>query len=171
MREGGLVEKIGPHATGRPFFASVAVCEPEAYARLSLGLPAEALPLVFQPALAEGRMGWYLQPETFGIWKDVGTPALWWDTHLEMIERMETGALPQSWRLMIEKKIERVQSGVWQGRESQSRIKKAWPVSFWDGQGIAPQDLGPQQILYGSAQNLTGRGIGFGGSWVEIVDL
>ncbi len=169
----GRIEKIGPKTSGRPFFVGAAVFEPEAFAGVPEAAPAEAVPLVFEPAIASGRAGFYEVVGGFGIWKDIGSPELWLETHLEMIARLETGALPQPWRRSIEARCERLANGIWLANGARRSQPRDWAgPCFWDGRGTPPKKLGPQAVLYGNAtQSELKGGIGFEGSWVQVAKL
>ncbi len=170
----GLIQKIGPHCSGRPFFIGAAVFEPEALAHVPFGVPAETIPLIFQPAIDAGRAGFHGVTGGYGIWKDIGSPSLWLDAHLEIIERLETGRLPGSWRKRMEAVSERVSNGVWIGKRAR-RPRSPFSFSgpcFWDGQGLMPKSLGARAVLYGETKDPDLRnGIGFEGAWVQGANL
>jgi NDP-sugar pyrophosphorylase family protein len=175
----GRIKGIGPQALGRPFFLGAAVFEPQALAGVPPGLPGETVPLIFQPAIAAGRAGYHWNAGGYGIWKDVGTPALWLDAHLELMDRLETGALPSVWRRRIEARARRVSQGIWIGAEATGHRRGYSGFSspsFWDGVGKAPRELGPGAVLYGSDSGLANvgslrGGIGSGGAWVQVTQL
>jgi MurNAc alpha-1-phosphate uridylyltransferase len=154
-----------------PFWAGVAVIEPEALSGVPEDQPAEFVPLVLRPAIESGRVGALV---TSGQWHDIGSPELWLRTHLRLIGALETGALSAGWRRLIERRASRVESLQWVTRggriPAQAAGEWAGPC-FWDGKGQAPRRFGPEAVLYGDApsgRDVLGRGIGIAGVWAEL---
>jgi MurNAc alpha-1-phosphate uridylyltransferase len=166
----GLVQGIPEEAvTGRPYFVSVGIIEPEALAGISPDEPAELLTRVFRPLIAEKKMGYYL---TDGQWYDVGSPQLWLETHEALIQGLETGALPREWRLEIEKKNKRIAQEVWISKGSKRDfVTSSWvaPAYFnhlGDSTAQPPSKFGPDAVLYGDAHSFPSefaRRIGYRG--------
>ncbi|MDR3605929.1 MAG: sugar phosphate nucleotidyltransferase [Oligoflexia bacterium] len=170
LHDDDLVRGIGAHAKGKPFFVGAAVFEPEALDYVPDGIPAETVPTIFSPAIAMNKAGFHPISGGYGIWKDIGSPALWLDAHLEIIARLETGALPGIWRRRIESVAQRAANGIWAGRGV--RFHQGEAPCYWDGNGVRPPKLGPNAVLYGDAASaqLSG-GIGFEGLWVHCPQL
>ncbi|MEN9723448.1 MAG: hypothetical protein RJB38_1434, partial [Pseudomonadota bacterium] len=86
----------------------------------------------------------------------IGSPELWWSTHLALIDGLEQGSLPVQWSQRLRKSVIQLQPGVWQGRFPAAPVKEIsqWrgPV-FWDGRGRPPQSLGPEAIVYGELES------------------
>jgi NDP-sugar pyrophosphorylase family protein len=171
----GLITGLGEKAKGRPFFVGAAVIEPDALGAIQPNGPAEFVPTVLLPAIERGQAGVYLAE---GQWHDVGSPALWLQTHLEMIRALETGALPRAWRERIEDRNQRVASLQWMDESVSSRLAHVWDWSgpaYWSPWGDAsarpPARLGSSAVLYGSAPSEGGslsEGIGYGGVWKSV---
>ena len=74
----------------RPFFCGAAIVEPEALRHLPLGVPAEFVPEVLAPAVAQHRVAM----ATFrGGWWDIGSPELWVHSHLDLERLAESDSL------------------------------------------------------------------------------
>ncbi len=106
----GIVSGAGELVEGRPFFSGVAIIEKEALVHVPPSGPSEFLPTILTPGIREGWVGSYVFK---GDWFDIGSPLLWQQTHLELIERLETGRLRPSWRKRIEAVARRTSNGVW----------------------------------------------------------
>ena len=156
----GLIQGLGEVVTGRPYFVSVAVIEPEALQGISTSDPSELLPLVFRPLIEQKKMGYYL---TDGHWYDVGSPLLWWETHRALIKGLETGTLPREWRLEIEIVNKRIAQEVWISKGSKRDFKTSnWvsPAYFnhlGDSTAQPPKNFGPDAALYGDLHAFAGE--------------
>jgi hypothetical protein len=168
----GLIRGFGEVVADRPFFVGAAVIEPEALAKVPAQGPAEFVPTILAPAIEAGKAGAFMAD---GHWYDVGSPALWLETHVELLRALETGALPAGWRKRIEAGSFRVGPMAWTSRDSASRARHAcmnWAgPCYWSAYGDeaakAPREFGPRAVLYGTASTplpLSG-GIGFSGKW------
>lgn len=170
--ERGLVTGLGERATGRPFFIGAAVIEPEALEKVPAGAPAETVPLIFRPAIEEGRAGFFRASGPEAPWKDVGSPALWLESHLSLIRDLETGRVPPLWRKRIESASARVAQGIWTARRegfiNHARATRWEGPCYWAGEK-APKNLGPNAVLYGDGGTAAlSNGIGYQGLWVQL---
>jgi NDP-sugar pyrophosphorylase family protein len=173
-REGGgdfgLVQGISENpVSGKPYFVSVGIIEPEAFEGISPDEPSELLPRVFRPLIEEKKMGYYV---TDGHWYDVGSPELWLETHEALIKGLEIGTLPREWRLEIEKVNKRIAQEVWISKGSKRDFKTSQWVSpayfnhLGDSTAQPPSKFGPDAVLYGDAHSFPSeftRRIGYRG--------
>ena len=139
----GRVIGFAPHAHERPFFIGSAVIEPDALARVPREGAAEFVPTILEPAIAEGRACAAL---TRPRWHDVGSPALWLDAHLALIEALETGALSRGLRERIESRARRLADRVW-GEIGARELAFPAPPSFVGS--AAGYRVTPHAISYG----------------------
>lgn len=176
--EEGRIRSIGDLATGRPFFIGAAVMEADAFDLVPDGVSAETVPLIFEPAIREGKAGVFLACGKDDPWKDIGAPSLWLDAHLSLIQGLETGKIPSAWRTRIEQNAHRVAQGIWISRKSATLSNRArathWSgPCFWSGEK-APQQFGPNSVFYGNIAGSAGprsNGIGRDGAWVDVAKL
>jgi MurNAc alpha-1-phosphate uridylyltransferase len=150
-----------------PFWAGVAVLEPEALAGVPDG-PAEFIPSILKPALERGKVGAHLFS---GAWFDVGSPELWLRAHLALIDGLETGAIPRDWRTRIERSSHRLAQGQWVSNHARRVDNGGWegPCYFGGETKDAPRMLGPEAVLYGRApEGKLARGIAYGGEAIEL---
>jgi N-acetyl-alpha-D-muramate 1-phosphate uridylyltransferase len=177
-----LVTGFGKPEVDRPFFVSVAVIEPEALKDVPDASPSEFLPQILSPAIAQRKAGAFL---TQGVWHDIGSPGQWLRTHLGFLQGLESGALPKSWRGLVERRAARIGEQAWVSRDR--RFSRKFPTSewvgpcYWGDDGFKdagfPRFLGPRAVVYGDAldspyegggrERLT-EGIGFRGDWVGV---
>lgn len=174
----GLVTGLTEPVKKRPFFASVAIVEPEALAGVPSG-PAEFVPTIFLPAILAQKAGVYLAS---GAWSDVGSPALWYETHIKLMDQIEKGQCPKLWQTRIEKQSHRLASSIWASKNVKGPVTWSAPA-YWSplssgytaqaGQ-VKPEKLGPGAILYGDLLSGAGKssalksGIGLGKKWVDL---
>lgn len=171
----GLLTGLGEQMEGRPFFMGAMVLEPEAFSQVSLGEPAEFVPAVLQPAIQKRKAGVFLSA---GTWFDMGTPELWRNTHLSMIQQLEGASgsrdLNSLWRKRIESVNRRLNPGVWISRGTPRPPHLAsWSAPcYWNsrsGDLKFPVDFGPGAVLYGEpSQESSQSGIGYGGQWIQL---
>lgn len=168
----GLVTGFGTLEEGKAFYSGCAVIEPEALRDVPLEGPAEFVPTILEPAIREGKAGALVFD---GKWLDIGSPALWLDAHVELIESLETGLLPIPWKERIEKRNRRIAPGIWVEKGEKNLISvSGWaPPAYWSASGSHPVRLGPREVLYGArsaapTERSLRSGIGYGGKWVEI---
>lgn len=157
----GLIQGIPDTAvTGKPYFVSVGIIEPEAIRGISPDEPSELLPKVFRPLIEEKKMGYYLAD---GHWYDVGSPLLWLETHEELIRGLETGSLPRDWRLEIEAKNKRIAQEVWisKGCKREFCTSDIFGPAYFNHLGDStaqpPKRFGPNAVLYGDAHQFAGE--------------
>lgn len=176
----GLVRNIGDPAQHVPFFSGVAAIEPEAFKGFEPGKPADFLNEILKPAVLQGKVGSYwidnrLEKNPYS-WFDIGSPELWYQTHLSFMHLYEEGELPSLWRSRIEKSARRLGAQAWVShRASIQQIPSRWNAPFfWDPAGggesaaQAPKIFGPGAILYGSPPegvDSIQKGIGYGKIW------
>ena len=145
----GLVTGLGAKEVERPFFVGVAIIEPEAIAHLPEKQAFEFVPQILNPAIEAGKVGFYLAD---GLWFDVGSPQLWHEAHIELIEAGERGAIPAHWRKRIESVAERVSERTWAARDKN--------VEF---------ELGPSSVIYGQRPDISsGCVISYDGIAVDV---
>jgi NDP-sugar pyrophosphorylase family protein len=131
---------------GRPFFIGAAVLEPEALVHVPIAGPAEFVPTILEPMIAQKKAGYFL---TSGEWRDIGAPDLWLDAHVFLLRALETGRLHAPWRHRIESRNRRIANEIWvdQNAPHVRTIDWAGPC-YWDGQGEPPRALGPSSVQY-----------------------
>jgi NDP-sugar pyrophosphorylase family protein len=173
----GLIRGFGELAVDKPFFAGVAVIEPEAVAHLPEGEPADFVRDVLEPAIKAGRAGAYLANAP---WYDIGSPALWFEAHWDLMEGLEKNTMPPAWRGRIENNVRKISPTGLVARSSPAVLDVSrWQAPyFWSRQTIPgietqviPPELGPRTVLYGAgpASGLRpSNGIGFQGLWCDI---
>ena len=168
-----LVTGLGGPVQGKPFFASAAVLDRETLAGLPQG-PSDFIKDILEPAIQRKQVGVYIHR---GIWFDIGTPAQWLNTHVEMMNLLEKGTLPGPagalWRKRIEALNRRIGKTIWVSKDSPRTLStKDWVgPCYWSSEGKVPgpSPFGPRAILYGSPPRHTPRnGIGSQGKWVDI---
>ncbi len=172
--ERGLISGIGEPRIGRPVFVSAAVMEAEVLRGLPEDEVLETLPLIFKPAIAAGKAAYFL---TDGIWLDVGSPRLWLEAHLELLDRLETGRIAPWIRRKIEAKNRRIGERVWVSERVSPRALRRLPSEALCGPlylGELPdaRDVvyGPRAVWYGHKRSGAVEhkdGIGYGGVWVS----
>jgi len=178
----GLITGLGELHSGRPFFAGAAVLEPEALAGLNPHEPSDFINDVLKPALRAQKVGFFL---TTGAWYDIGSPLLWMNTHLSLIERLETGnfstQISRLWMKRIEKTNQRLSEKIWvmnrSSRFCPSNPRHTWQAPCYWGEisqegdtRKTPLSLGPHAVLYGPLLGRTQfqNGIGYAGDWVSF---
>lgn len=180
----GQVTGLGQSRPGKPFFMGAAVIEPEALEEVPSTGPAEFVPTILEPAIRKKKAGVFL---TRSEWYDMGSPALWLETHFALMHQMEMRGTVNApaflWRERILGSNLRIADGIWISKGSRHpRYVPDWTgPCYWNGEygcGTAvsqvPQVLGPQAVLYGQPSDSVpsigawSSGIGFGGLWVPI---
>ncbi len=164
-----LVTGLGSVVSDKPFFMSVAVIEPDAFAGAPVSGEFGLVEEVFLPAIAERKCAAYLVDDPRErLWFDVGSPELWLSAHASLIELLERGTAPPLLRRRIEAESLRVGERIWASRRSKlpaSRVGWAAPA-YWgaDPQVDAPRELGPGAVVYGAFTDLTSsfRGVALG---------
>lgn len=150
-RQSSLLTTVGELEHARPYFVGAAVIEADALG----GVPPEGacdfVPKILMPELARRKVGVFAAQ---GLWFDLGSPELWWRTHLELLARLETGALPADWRARFEELNERVGERAW-ARRGTSRAALAGllgPGAYFDPDGDpqAVARVGHAAIQYGA---------------------
>lgn len=142
----GIIKRLGELEERRPFFVGVAVIEPEALAHLPDRTAFEFVPEILRPAVESGRAGAYL---TEGLWFDVGSPALWYGTHIRLLKLLSKGTLPSLWSQRIIQSASRVEPGHIEGQD-------------WSA------DLSSGVVSYGTAGSLDGPLLRYDGLEVRI---
>jgi len=149
----GRVVGTGRKSRGVPFYTGVAIIEPEILMHLPAGRELEFVPAILEPAIQAGKVGAF---RSEGLWYDIGSPALWLGTHLDLISRLESGQLPVAWRRRIELSSRRVAEGIWVSRrtpESSLGRIQINPRTYFDiisvSGDIRGGELGPDAVSYG----------------------
>jgi NDP-sugar pyrophosphorylase family protein len=151
---GGRVLGLGATGTQVPFYAGVAVIEPELLKRLPPGVPLEFVPSILEPSLRDGHAGAHFFE---GDWIDIGSPRLWRDAHLQLMEGLETGSLSPLWRRRIELAARRIGDRVWTsvGSENRKSSPETAPSVFIGSANQTPpngwRSVGPRAVVYGPA--------------------
>ena len=140
-----MISSLGELQSEKPFFVGVAVIEPEAIRHLPAGKAFEFVPEILKPAVDAGKAGAFVSQ---GLWFDVGSPSLWHDAHLKLMQAWEDGLLPARWRARIEHQARRLSKGRWSG-------------AGWQA------DLGRRSVVYGSESELAEGRIAYDG--LEVV--
>ncbi len=167
----GACERIlglGEKGSSGRMYVGCAILEREAVAHLEPGVPLDFVKDILQPAIENGSAGAHLFS---GIWMDVGSPRLWWKTHLELMDRYEADQIPSSWRELLEERNRRLASGVWCAKSASiERAPPEWASPcYWNGVGAIPARLGPASVLYGEpCGRHSSSGIGADGQWVSL---
>ncbi len=168
------VKGLGEHSNYRPYYSGVAVMEEEAIASVRGNQPSEFVPMILEPALRAGKVGYYLEENP--IWMDIGSPELWWKAHFDLIKMVEgRKSFPDIWQRRIEKQNYCLQEGLWVDQH----IPESWGAHAgsgylgWAGHS-KPSSPGPnckaELVLYAdektSRQTEFNCGIGFKDKWV-----
>ncbi|NDD91083.1 hypothetical protein EBZ37_03240 [bacterium] len=166
---GDFIVGLGEKTSSGKMYVGVAILEPEALDGVPEGAPADFAEMILKPAISSGKVGAH---HFSGLWMDVGSPRLWWETHLELMRLSEQSALPKSWLELINRESKQIGPFIWTSKKSPlQRAPAGWiGPSYWDGSGLQPALLGPSAVLYGNApqdQKLT-QGIGAYGCWISV---
>ncbi len=174
----GLIQGLGEKKSRCTYFIGAAVIEKGACGQIPSEGPADFVSNILEPAIACKKAGVFISS---GSWYDIGSPSLWFQSHLALIDRLETGRWesPESrqWKARIEKTNQRVGERIWTSRGSPvPTMTSRWrPSVYWDGRGtqgeFVPKNLGSDSVLYGSGNAGRGkyqRGIGIGDLWVNF---
>ncbi len=169
----GLITGWSPPASrSGALYIGAAVIEPEALGAVPQGEPAEFVPTMLKPAIEARKAGYFL---TNGLWFDVGDPTAWLNTHLSLVQALETGKLSALWRQRIEETSTRVGPSFWARRGSSfwGGCELAGP-GFWDARGVRSRELagvrlGPNAVAYGKVESGDfSNAISFGGQAVKV---
>jgi NDP-sugar pyrophosphorylase family protein len=158
--DAGLIQGLGDVVSGRPYFVGAAVLEPELFRGISNTEPSEFVPMILQPAIQEKKAGFYIAE---GQWFDIGDPKSWLETHLKLMQGLETGSIPKNWRLRIESVNKRIAQEVWISEGARRNFKVSGIVSpsyfnhLDDTTAQPPEHLGPNAVLYGDAHSYHGE--------------
>lgn len=168
----GLIRALGVPTVGKPYFAGVAVIEPEAVRALPANEPADFVQQVLAPAVAQGKVGAYLASVP---WTDIGSPLLWHQAHFTLLNDSNEGKLPAGWKRRLEQSLRKISPQGWVSRRAPGVLMvTGWEEPFfwspYGDQSDPPARLGSQCILYGAPPQGCGlsRGIGLGGDWVDL---
>ncbi|MGK5084901.1 sugar phosphate nucleotidyltransferase [Bdellovibrionota bacterium FG-1] len=171
----GLITGLGPKTLGKPFFVGAAVLEPEALQHVPALGPSEFVSSILNPAIKARKAGVFF---TQGQWHDVGSPALWLEAHVALIRGLETGTICRSWRARIEQSNRRIASELWAAKNVSPKVFRtsqwvgpAYWNSLGDSTATAPENFGPQAVLYGTSTGIgssLNEGIGYRGVWTPI---
>ncbi len=154
----GQVTGLGDLSSTAPFYLGIAVIEKSALNYVKPSGFSDFLQEILLPKIKEGVVAAHVvKAEAF----DIGSPALWLKTHVELIRQLELGrGLSSLIRKRIEKENCRVAEGVWISKKDIHRWRaKEWiGPAYWntllDETGKCPSSLGPNVVVYG-------------GSWLE----
>ncbi len=176
-REGQIMTGIGSPQASRPFWTGAAVIEPEALKGVPQKGPSEFVPDVLLPAVRSEQVGvcW-----VEGVWHDIGSPALWAQTHFDLMRLFESDGVKnprvQRWQERFLRVNRCIADHCWEHRSSQidwagSGVALQGPFYIGDGaDGSLVRKVGPQAVVYGPMpQGLLKceNGIAFGGYWVK----
>jgi NDP-sugar pyrophosphorylase family protein len=90
----GLVTGTGAKKNKVPFYTGTGVFETKAFTHLKADFPAEFVPEVLLPKIAERKVGFFWMED---LWLDIGTPSLWWKSHFILNRAHEQNRLPPLW--------------------------------------------------------------------------
>lgn len=93
-----------------PFFTGSAVIEPEALRGLPSERPLDFVASCLEPAIQKGTAGAFV---VNGSWHDVGSPRMWWETHLDLLTQWSAGKVPTPWASRWGATIECIAPGVY----------------------------------------------------------
>jgi MurNAc alpha-1-phosphate uridylyltransferase len=96
-----------------PFYTGCAVIEPEVLRPLPQGVPVDFVVSCLIPAIEAGRAG---ALEVDGAWYDIGSPELWWKTHLDLIRSYEERRLPSAWLETWDLSLQKIAPGFYCSR-------------------------------------------------------
>lgn len=174
-----MMRRLGDFQMNRPFFASVAVIEPEALQGISPDEPSDFIEKILLPSVQMGKVGIHLvdnslEPEP-STWFDIGSPELWHSTHLSLMRLIEDEELPNLWKERILRQNVRLANGIWTSkRSSLQQAPSDWKgPCYWAPEGTSvqpPVTLEPGSILYGAPPEswVPRSGIGFRGMWTNL---
>ncbi|MEK6706298.1 MAG: sugar phosphate nucleotidyltransferase [Candidatus Poribacteria bacterium] len=153
-----LVTGLGRLEAGKPFFAGIAVIEPQAVSSLTEG-PLEFVSAVLAPAIEARKVGCFLSNS---LWFDIGSPSTWLTTHLELIEKLETNSVPIRWSDRISSVNRKVSEKIWVSKNNTPKNSTYGEVDiahwrgpcYWSGHddelALPPKQFGPNAVLYGA---------------------
>ncbi len=176
-----LIRGLGEKREGRPFYAGIAIVEPECLANLDPNTAAEFVPEILEPAIRVGKAGAFifdnsLEPDN-SRWCDIGSPELWHKAHLDWIQLFEEEELPKLWKDRILKANRRLAPGIWVSNRAPVDLDfSRWKApSYWapeGGETTPPAQLSARTILYGKSPFADGvsapSGIGYRGLWKTL---
>ncbi len=96
----GLITGTGSKKNRVPFYTGTAVFETKAFSHLKSGVPAEFVPEVLLPKIAEQKVGFFWMED---LWLDIGSPSLWWKSHFILNRAFESHQLSLFWSNEIQK--------------------------------------------------------------------
>jgi len=162
---GDRITGLGAKTRFGRMYVGCAILEREAVADLEPGVPLEFVDRILQPAIDRGLAGAHAFA---GQWMDVGSPQLWWKTHLDLIAQLESGKIPESWGRLLRARNRKLSPGIWAGPATAiEKAPETWALpAYWDGSGTTPERLGPSAVLYGEpVRGPMMSGIGAHGHW------
>ncbi len=159
----------GEMGQGVPFYAGVAIYHPKAFAHLKENEALDFFGEVFQPALKKKKVFAHLYS---GEWFDIGSPRLWWETHLRWIEALDSNQLLKRWSGRVTEKNRSLSKSVWVfDPDKEMTVCPRWGKKiYWAGLGPGPKNLKDEAVLYGEVPGMVSfsKGIGFGGIWSDF---
>ncbi len=168
-----LITGLGGMEKNRPYFTGAAVLERECLDQIPKDIPSDFVSSLLIPAIEKKRAFVFVADSTS---YDIGNPALWLSTHLDLIQMLErtSSVSPQMtrWLDRLWKHNVRLAPGIWASQRAKSLCtkvdwKKNWkPPCYWDcltDSDTPPDALGPNSVLYGSAISGFTSGIGYNG--------
>ncbi len=162
----GLMTGLGEKSLYAPFFTGFSIMDPSALEGLEVGKPRDFVRDVLLPAQQRGQVAVFADR---GHFFDVGTPRLWWQTHLRLLDMLEMGHIPPPWRERIERNCVRVAPRVWRSKRTSGWIHRSeWhSPTFVDAPALRGGSVfGPGAVIYSPegryARELVGPGICLG---------
>lgn len=177
-----LIRGLGEIKSGKTFYAGIGVMEPECLANIDPTIPSDFVSNILEPAIRTGRAGAYVIDNsietTNSRWFDIGTPELWYQTHLDWMNLYEEGELPPIWRDRLLKSNRRLAPYIWVSKRAPEEID----ITHWQGpcywapegtESKPPSRLSAGTILYGKSpfseeMKSTPQGIGYRGLWKTL---
>jgi MurNAc alpha-1-phosphate uridylyltransferase len=173
-----LIRGISDAKPHRMFYAGIAVIEPECLVDLPIDAPTDFVKNLLEPAIRLGRAGAFLFDNRLedrnARWFDIGSPELWYQTHLDWMDLYENQELPAIWRDRIEKANIRLAPQIWISRRATARpdVAKWQAPCYWApeaGESTPPARLSAGTVLYGKSpfpiDAPNPAGIGYRGLW------
>ncbi|RYZ69941.1 MAG: hypothetical protein EOP09_06830, partial [Proteobacteria bacterium] len=137
-RNGQLVSSLGDIKENSTFYTGVAIIHPEAIPdSIPLDRSTDFIKEILDPAIKRGRVGVYMLDTEIERdpmrWFDIGSPKLWWETHLRWIEMLEDDEFPTTLRNRVLKRARKLKPGVWTdvAEVSQSFVDRSQAPSFY----------------------------------------
>lgn len=175
-----LVTGLGELRPQSTFYTGVSIIHPEAIPdSIATDQPSDFIKEILEPAIRRGKVGVYLvdtqlEPRSMR-WFDIGSPKLWWETHLRWIELLEEDEFPTTLSNRLKKRARRIRPNLW---SDVADLNADWTArsqgpAFLGGLGHVnevPRTISANQVLYHPSAEIetNGPGIAYENLWVPI---